>query len=111
MAGPTTIVAYTDGKELSHSECQLGSSVTEANTELAGLEAGIRLAQSLLVHCQTWSEIRLLRADPSAVMVITNYGPHLGEPSSLAFRQTADMLLSLHRTLKILIMWAPKLGA
>ena len=105
--GVTSVVAYLDGKELAHSERQLGTTVSEFDAELAALESGALLAQSLLVS-RPHSRITLLCPNPSAISAILNVGPHPGQRFSLSFKLTTDNLLSHRRDVQVAVAWAPQ---
>ena len=105
--GVTSVVVYLDGKELAHSERQLGATVSEFDAELAALESGALLAQSLLVT-QPHLQITLLCPNPSAISAILNVGPHPGQRFSLSFKLTTDNLLSHRHNLRVAITWAPQ---
>jgi hypothetical protein len=108
--GVTSVVAYLDGKELAHSERQLGTTVSEFDAELAALESGALLAQSLLV-ARPHSQITLLCPNPSAISAILNFGPHPGQRFSLSFKLTTDNLLSHRPDVKVVVSWAPQARA
>ncbi|KAI0248151.1 hypothetical protein BJV78DRAFT_1334564 [Lactifluus subvellereus] len=105
--GTASSVAYLEGRELRHTECLLGTTVTGFDAELAALETRMLLAQTLLTTRPTL-HILLLCSDPFAISAIFNYGPHPGQRFSLSFKQITDNLLSLNRELRIAVSWAPQ---
>jgi hypothetical protein len=73
--GIAAAVAYAEDKEVRYSERPLGKTVSLFDTDLAALDTGISLAQTLLVNCPA-THILVLTSNASAIEAILKPGPH-----------------------------------